>query len=244
MAGSAPPWGSTPVGVRVLGPFEARVDGAWQPVALRQVARVGTALAGWPDQVVERDRLIAAVWGDAPPATAENTLQAHVSHLRRFIGRDLVETRGSGYRLAVAPEMVDAYRMEHAVGAATALRRSGDLPSALDVLDEAIRLWRGQPYQDTLDRELMARRTRLVEVHARAREDVLVCRLDLAADELDYAEVVAPARELVALSPERDVAHHVLVRALAGAGRAREAEAASSAAAALGVVLPDGPGAP
>lgn len=244
MAGMAPPWASTHVGVRVLGPFEVSVDGVWKPVLLRHVARVGTALAGWPDEVVERDRLIFAVWGDSPPATAENTLQAHVSQLRRIVGRERIETRGSGYRLAVTPELVDAHRMERAVDAATALRRSGGLPSALEVLEEAIRLWRGEPYQDTLDRELIARRARLVEVHGRAREEALVCRLDMATDELDYAEVVAPARELVALAPERDVAHRVLVRALTGAGRAREAEAAASAAAGMGLLLSDAPGPP
>src|SRR4051794_39892583 len=59
-------------------------------------------------ELVSTDRLLDAVWDDDPPATAVNTLQAHISYLRRALGsREAIVARPPGYVLHVAPKVVD-----------------------------------------------------------------------------------------------------------------------------------------
>jgi hypothetical protein len=78
--------GGVGVRVRLLGPVDLLVDGV--PRAIQGLRRkaVLAALALRPGEVVSTDRLIDVVWGDAAPATAANTLQSHVSYLRRTLG--------------------------------------------------------------------------------------------------------------------------------------------------------------
>jgi DNA-binding SARP family transcriptional activator len=58
-------------------------------VLSRQQRIVLARLALSPNEVVSRDALIDAVWGERPPVTAEKALQVHVSQLRK-----LLEPRG------------------------------------------------------------------------------------------------------------------------------------------------------
>jgi DNA-binding SARP family transcriptional activator len=37
-------------------------------------------------EVVSVERIVDAVWDERPPATARNTVQAHVTALRKFMG--------------------------------------------------------------------------------------------------------------------------------------------------------------
>ncbi len=216
----------------VLGPFRVRIDGDWRTPPTRQIARVGTILAGWPGDVVELDRIIAGVWGAKAPATVRNTLQVHVSHLRRLVGRTLVRSHDDGYALDVPLHAVDAEQFVEAVHEAARLRRREHFARAAEVLDQAIGRWRGTPYVDVSDPDLTARRERLAELRDQAREDLLECRLDLARDGFALADVVADAKELVARQPLREKGHALLVRALAAADRPAEASAAYEAAAA------------
>ena len=68
----------------VLGPLQ--VGDAGDPDALRingsVQRRLLTALLARPGEAVPVDSLLQAVWGDDPPATAERTLQSHVTRLR------------------------------------------------------------------------------------------------------------------------------------------------------------------
>ena len=50
-------------------------------------------------EVVPRDLLIDALWGDRPPATASNALQVQVHALRKRLGQERIATDGPGYRL-------------------------------------------------------------------------------------------------------------------------------------------------
>jgi DNA-binding SARP family transcriptional activator len=222
----------------VLGPFQVCRDGGWEQPPTRQVGRVGTVLAGWPGQLVERDRIVYAVWGDQPPATAANTVQVHMSHLRRMLGRDAVRSQGAHYVLDVEPAAIDAESFVSHVHQANGHRQKGDTAVAAILLTTALDLWRGTPFPDIADPDLRARRARLTEIRDQAREDVLECRLAGAATAIDLSQIVAEARELVSRHPGRDNGHRVLVQALTKAGRPREAEAARAEAAALGLAIP------
>ena len=71
----------------ILGPL--RAVGAHGPVELKapkQRALLATLLLAHGEGVVSAERLIDAIWGDEPPATASKALQVHVSQLRRVLG--------------------------------------------------------------------------------------------------------------------------------------------------------------
>ena len=79
--------------VRLLGPVDVVVDDGPRPVhGLRRMALLAT-LALHCGEVVSTGRLADAVWGEAAPATAVNTLQSHVSFLRHCPGQQSRDPR-------------------------------------------------------------------------------------------------------------------------------------------------------
>src|SRR4051812_2704711 len=95
--------------VRLLGPVDVVVDGAAIAVAGAKRQAILATLAAAAGEIVTTDRLIEAVWGDDPPATALNTLQRHVSFLRRLIGRaDAIRAQGPGYVLHAETDVARA----------------------------------------------------------------------------------------------------------------------------------------
>jgi hypothetical protein len=132
--------------VRLLGPLDVIVEGEPRQVSGLRRKAVLAALALHGGEVVSADRLFAAVWGDAPPPTAVNTLQSHVSSLRNILGdKDAVLARPPGYVLDLGVDGTD-------VRAAERLLRQGEQSAspaeAVRHLRDALALWRGQPLAD------------------------------------------------------------------------------------------------
>ncbi len=78
----------------------AAPDGAVQPLTIRELGLLRT-FASRPGQVLTRDELLDAVWGEDYVASSR-TLDQHIVQIRRKLGTAgaLVETvRGAGYRL-------------------------------------------------------------------------------------------------------------------------------------------------
>ncbi|GAA3544359.1 BTAD domain-containing putative transcriptional regulator [Amycolatopsis ultiminotia] len=178
-------------------------------------ARVRTllsALALAPGQVVTSGRLVDAVWGAHPPATA-NALQALVSRLRRA-GATLDSTP-SGYRL---PEVtVDVARFEELVRAA---RTAGDDDTRVRLLREALDLWRGPALGDVADTEFFqAPIARLTELRLSAAEEHAEAALRLGRG----ANLSTELAGLLAEHPLRERLAAALMRALQAAGRPAEA---------------------
>jgi DNA-binding SARP family transcriptional activator len=99
---------------RVLGALEV-VDGG-KPVPLgsgRQAMLVSRLLLS-ANEVVTRDELIDALWGEQPMKTSRN-LQVHVHALRKRLGAEGIVTEGPGYRLHVGPGELDRERFERLV---------------------------------------------------------------------------------------------------------------------------------
>src|SRR6266498_575020 len=129
--------------LRVLGPIV--VDGPDGPVSVGGPVprRILSALLVRPGTVVPVDGLLDAAWGDDPPPSAERTLISHITRLREALAHAdpapaRVERRDAGYRLVVAPEHVDAGRLEQI------LLGVKDIPpiDAVPALREAVALWR------------------------------------------------------------------------------------------------------
>src|SRR3954453_18568457 len=102
--------------------------------------------------VVSADRLIDELWGDLAPANPMNSVQSHISQLRRLLGSEQIVTRPPGYLLDVDPEAVDAVRFERLVNAA----RTGPPGNSAETLREALALWRGPPLTDVGDAPFVA----------------------------------------------------------------------------------------
>src|SRR4051812_20334089 len=107
--------GSGRLRVSLLGPLEATHDGAPLPLGSRQQRALVAMLALQPGRSVAAELLVEALWRGSPPASAPGTLQSYVSRLRRgLVDRELLVSDAGGYRLAIAPEHVDAVRFETA----------------------------------------------------------------------------------------------------------------------------------
>src|SRR6266496_5134770 len=125
----------------LLGPLAASCDG--EPVALGGQKRRAllAVLLLEPRQVVSRDRLIDALWGEEPPDTARNTIQVYISQLRKLLPDGILETAPPGYRLVVEPDSVDLFafvRLSEEGGAALA---AGDAATAAEILRTALEIW-------------------------------------------------------------------------------------------------------
>lgn len=139
----------------ILGSLEARRDGELLPVSSTKERLLLAALLLDANRIVSTDRLVEVLWGGDPPASATNTLQTYVSHLRRLLEPDraaraqgrLLQTRDPGYLLSVQPEAIDAVRFERLVRQGSAAMPT-DPQRASDDLRAALQLWRGDPLAD------------------------------------------------------------------------------------------------
>lgn len=175
-------------------------------------------------RVVSRDRLIDDLYGEDPPGDAGHALQSQVSRLRRALraaGADeLVESSAAGYRLAADPESVDLHRFVRLAEGGRIALRDRDPATAVVLLDQAARLWRGAPLADVRDAPFAAAVVvRLTEAWLTMQEERAEAALALG----DQRAVVEVLPQLVAEHPLRERARALLMRALAGAGRQAEA---------------------
>jgi predicted ATPase/DNA-binding SARP family transcriptional activator len=126
---------------RILGPLEVIDDGVSLRLGGPRARSLLAALLIEHDRFVSRDRLIDELWGDEPPATAENAVQVQIASLRRVLpGR--IATSGAAYRLSVHQDEIDAGRFEAAVGTAH-VSLEGQPALAAAQLADALEAWRG-----------------------------------------------------------------------------------------------------
>src|SRR4051812_19033307 len=197
------------VEVRALGPVEVVVDGS--PVDLgppKQRAVFALLLAG-ADRVVSVDALTERLWAGEPPPRASASLQAYVSNLRRILEPNpapgttatVLVTRAPGYLLRTTEMFVDVREFADRVARADARLAADDPAGALSDLDDALALWRGEPYADVRDADwadLEVTRLdelRLSAVEQRARALLTLGRPQAALTDLEAQVVTHPLRE-------------------------------------------------
>jgi DNA-binding SARP family transcriptional activator len=208
---------------RILGPVEAWTGEDWATItAAKQRSLLATLLvhAGQP---VSTDALAEEVWPGEPPAKPSSLLSVYMHHLRRLTGdadgRVLV-TRPPGYQVVLGRGELDADRFTRLVAMGRQALADGAPSRAVDLLTEALGLWRGQALADVFP-------TQLIEAEARRLEESRVEALELRAEASlacgRYAEVIPELRRLLADQPMREKLWALLMRALYGAGRQAEA---------------------
>ncbi|RAO10227.1 BTAD domain-containing putative transcriptional regulator [Micromonospora noduli] len=208
---------------RILGPTQVVLaDGREVPVGGPRLRALLALLLLDAGRVVSAERLIDGLYGEHPPRGAANALQSQVSRLRQALpaGHDPVEFHPAGYRLAVDPDDVDAYRFERLAEAGRRALVGGDWHRAAAVLREALELWRGPALADAIGAAgAPAQAARLEELRLAAIEDRVEADLALGV----HGTLIAELRELVVAHPLRERARGQLMRALAALGRPAEA---------------------
>ncbi|MFB9880027.1 BTAD domain-containing putative transcriptional regulator [Planobispora siamensis] len=130
-----------------------RTDGDAVPLARlkhRQLLALLLLRAGTP---VSADDLTKALWDGSPPASAGQNLKTYVHTLRKLLSpgeprSTPIETRGSGYLLAVRPDELDLLVFRDLVRRGRQATRTDDGEAACNHFENALDLWRGEALQD------------------------------------------------------------------------------------------------
>ncbi|MGV0792666.1 BTAD domain-containing putative transcriptional regulator [Mycolicibacterium sp. XJ1819] len=182
---------------RILGDLEACVDGVRLEIGHARQRCVLLCLLVDVNRPVSADQLIDRVWADDPPHRARNALAAYISRLRHLFGgtADVEFNRGpGGYTLSTDGLSVDLHRFRHLAAAARASTRPHEVAA---LFDQALALWRGEPFaiidtpwansvRNALDRE---------------RLSVMLDRNDAALAAGRHADVLMSVTEAFASNP-------------------------------------------
>ncbi|MCX4411138.1 tetratricopeptide repeat protein [Streptomyces sp. NBC_01764] len=121
-------------------------DGEVRSIGGGKVRALLVALLLEPGRVVSVDALKDALWGGAPPASAQASLQNHVTRLRRLLDDpERLRAMPPGYLLRVDEGELDVRVFEAHVTAARAAHAERDWERALREALAALALWRGTP---------------------------------------------------------------------------------------------------
>ncbi|MET8147271.1 BTAD domain-containing putative transcriptional regulator [Actinoplanes sp. NPDC049668] len=213
--------------LRLLGPVRAWRDGAELPLGPARCTAVFSVLALHADQVVSREQLVAAVWGDDPPASATGNVYTYVSALRRALDPDrdrwaagrILTSGAGGYRLHVPGPAVDVHRFEALRERSRRHRAAGDQRAELAELESAMALWRGEALTGVPGPYAEAQRLRLTELRLATAERRATLLVELGR----HDEAISTLRMLVAAYPLQENLHAVLMSALHAGGRRAEA---------------------
>ncbi|WP_345942514.1 BTAD domain-containing putative transcriptional regulator, partial [Streptomyces sp. SID486] len=176
-----------------------------------------------PGRVVSVDSLKDALWGGAPPVSAQASLHNHVTRLRRLLDdSDRLRAVPPGYVLRVDHGELDVHVFDARVAEARAAHALRDWPGVVRACAAALALWRGTPFSG-LPADVGG--YALVQRLEQARLFLLEWRYD-AELSLGGARVAALVPELTALiaeHPLREAYHRQLMLALHRTGRQAEA---------------------
>ncbi|WP_152521574.1 AfsR/SARP family transcriptional regulator [Amycolatopsis decaplanina] len=197
----------------VLGVIEAYADE--RPVDLGHAVQQGVLAALLVDagRVVSADQILERVWNDRLPHRAVDNLYTYISRLRRIEGVDIVRRQG-GYVLDVVPDAVDLHRFRALLDEAYGLADA----EAVVLLDEALGLWRGEPFGSLDTPWFAALRGRLVK----ERFAAWLHRNDIVLRRGGHAELIPDLLAATAESPRDERLAGQLMLALYRDGRQAE----------------------
>ena len=201
---------------RILGPLEV-LDGE-QSVPLKGAkprALLGVLLLH-ANEVVSTARLVDELWGERPPATAEQLVQGYVHALRKQLGADALVTQAPGYRLRVAPHSLDLLEFQRLIAEA----RAAELEEAVELRRRALALWHGAPLADvSFEGPARHESGRLSELRLETQLERIEAELELG----HHAALIGELESLVGAHPYQERLHAQLILALYRSGRQAEA---------------------
>ncbi|XTZ17281.1 BTAD domain-containing putative transcriptional regulator [Micromonospora echinospora] len=206
----------------VLGTLRVRHLDRTVPVpANRQRALLATLLLN-RGEAVGVPALVDRIWADQVPKNAKASLHSLVRRLRQTLTtgagpEELIVTRANGYAVHVPAESVDLGRFDALRAAASTV---GDPARRVELLRQALALWRGAPLAD-VDSEVLHREDvpALTERRTRATEEYFDAELALG----HHAEIVPDLWQATRRTPLREGLWAQLMLALYRSGRQAEA---------------------
>jgi DNA-binding SARP family transcriptional activator len=208
---------------RILGPVEVWTGQDWAKVSAGKQRSILATLLLRSGEVVSTDTLIDQAWPDKPPAKAANLVSVYVHHLRRLIGDaegKVLVTRAPGYQVVPGPGELDADQFAGLVTQGRQALASGAPGRAVDLLTEALELWRGPALADVPATSLVAAEADRL---GQSRLEALELRAEASLACGRFAEVLPEVRRLLADHPLQERLWALQMRALYGAGRQAEA---------------------
>jgi DNA-binding SARP family transcriptional activator len=170
---------------------------------------------------VGRDELMEALWGDRLPTDADTGLSALLSKLRRALGPDRLDGRGTLQLQLPEGSWVDLEAALEAMHRAESAARRSDWPEAWSAARVSLHIAQ-RPFlagEDSLWIEAV--RSELSDVHIRALEVTAKAGLEIGGSELDTAE--RSARTLLKEAPFRESGYRLLMEVQAKRGNVAEA---------------------
>jgi class 3 adenylate cyclase/DNA-binding SARP family transcriptional activator/tetratricopeptide (TPR) repeat protein len=207
-----------PTRISLCGPLVVEIDGQRADRALRgRQALLVAYMALHRHRPVRRDELIAALWGDAPPAAPEAALRTLLARVRAAVGPGVVEG-GSELRL----ELPDRAQVDVEVARVAVDRAADSEPraaieaarSAVTIADRTLLPGYEADWVDEHRRELDGVRLAALEHLARAG-------LEIGGVELTAAE--RAARAVIEAEPYRESGYALLMEVHAANGNVAEA---------------------
>ncbi|MGL5810930.1 MAG: AfsR/SARP family transcriptional regulator, partial [Nocardioides sp.] len=176
------------------------------------------ALALELGQLVSVDRIIDAVWDDAPPLTARNTVQVHVAALRKVLGTSTyLVSRPPGYVLQLPAPGTDLASVHHLLAEAA----NADGPhDRVGLLEAVLDHWSGPTLADIAPSTyLSGHAASLEDLRTTTRERLLADRLRLGQHRAAIPELERMGHE----HPFRERPVRMLMVAFYRDGRTRDA---------------------
>ena len=213
-----------PLAVRLFGGLEIDVDASSTHALPRQARGMLAYLIANRESHHSRDFLAGLYWADLPSADARKRLTQTLWRIQRSLhdlglGDALVRDRELvGLRSDLAVE-IDVERFDHLIDQARQLDGAAHRRSRLDVLREALGLYRGDFLEGSYDDWLLIERERLRRRRVGALHDVV--RLARALDEPELG--VHYAHQLTHIEPLDEQGHRALIVLLHALGRNAEA---------------------
>jgi DNA-binding SARP family transcriptional activator len=203
--------------IALLGPLEVRRGETLVELSSNRLRTLLAVLAVSASETVSVEQLAGALWVEDRPANQRRTVQTYIARLRQELGSAAIRTTPEGYRLEVDRERVDALRFRRLLTKA-GLSRGTRAERAM--LEEALALWRGRPFDGVEPGVLRdSKASRLVELRLSALERWI----DLGLAEGRHDELVAEVQELAVRHPLREPLWARLLLTLDRCGRQAEA---------------------
>ncbi|MEV6598106.1 AfsR/SARP family transcriptional regulator [Actinoplanes sp. NPDC051346] len=179
-------------------------------------------------KVVSTEQFVDELWAERPPTNTRNALQASMTRLRRLLQSitgpnvEVIRTSTNGYLLDLPPESVDSKRFDGLASRGAALL-STEPARAYEVLESALRIWRGTALLDVNSGALCrSEAVRLTERRLDVRKQIVEARLAIDS----HHGLVSELKQLVAEHPSDERLSELLMVALYRSGRQSDALAA------------------
>ena len=209
--------------VRLLGGLQIRHDGVPLPLGGRRPQCLLAVLLLNHGHTVSRDDLAEWAWPSTPPDTVDRQIANYIAALRRALkpvgDRIQLLARHPGFTALIEPTLLDTERFAQLSAQAHAAGSRFEQQLSVELLGEALGMWRGRAL-DGLETPYLRRRAETLEAE---RCGAVLALAEAHRHTGQPAQSVAMLRDLWGRHPENDAVAAALVRTLTAAGRTDEA---------------------